>query len=111
MTDMSEKELQQAVVALAHLRQWRVAHFRPAQTEGRWSTPVSADGAGFPDLVLGRKGQVVMAELKARRGRLSDAQLDWLAALSTPDLADRRLRVYVWRPEDWVNGTIERALL
>ena len=47
---MSERELQDAVIQLARLLGWRVAHFRPAMTTRGWRTPVSADGAGFPDL-------------------------------------------------------------
>jgi len=99
---VTESELQENVVKMAHLLRWRVAHFRPAQNAaGRWSTPVSADGAGFPDLVLARDRIVIFAELKADGGRLSDAQRDWLSAL--PDS-------YLWRPSDWKSGEIERTL-
>jgi len=99
---VTESELQENVVKMAHLLRWRVAHFRPAQNaSGRWRTPVAADGAGFPDLVLARDRIVIFAELKADGGRLSDAQRDWLAAL--PDS-------YLWRPSDWKSGEIERTL-
>lgn len=59
---------------------WRVAHFRPAQTGRGWRTPVAADGAGFPDLVLLRGGQLLIRELKAGRNTTSEAQDEWLAA-------------------------------
>lgn len=111
MPDMSEAELQSAVIELAHLCRWRVAHFRPAPNgRGGWATPVSADGAGFPDIVMARNGEVIVAELKTKAGKLSPEQEAWMASLSSRDFADRRLRVYVWRPQSWINGEIELAL-
>ena len=79
---MTEAELQAAVVQLAQLLGWRVAHFRPARTERGWRTPVAADGAGFPDLVMVRKERLLVAELKSVPGKLTDTQHDWLAALA-----------------------------
>jgi hypothetical protein len=101
---MSEAELQECVIATAHLFGWRVAHFRAAQTKHGWRTPVAADGKGFPDCVLVRD-RVIFAELKAERGRTSPEQLDWLAAL-----ANANAEQYVWRPSDWASGEIEAAL-
>lgn len=91
----TEGEFQTAVIALAHLRGWKVAHFRPARTERGWRTPMEGD-AGFPDLVLARKGSVIFAELKAHGKNPSADQADWLAALQ----GDNGVEVYVWRPED-----------
>lgn len=59
--------------------------------------------SGFPDLVLVRRPRVIFAELKAERGRLLDAQRDWLAALR-----DCSVESYLWRPSDWPE--IERVL-
>jgi len=106
MTAISEAELQAAVIDLAHFLGWRVAHFRPALTGGRWSTPVSADGAGFPDLVMARNGEVVVAELKSEKGRISPAQKAWLLALGWSG----NCRIFVWRPADWFSGAVEAAL-
>jgi VRR-NUC domain-containing protein len=103
---VSEFELQRAVVEAARLFGWLVAHFRPARTARGWRTPVAADGAGFPDLVLVKPGRLVFAELKAATGRLSDEQARWLAALGLSE----RCEVYVWRPADWLDGTIEARL-
>lgn len=91
VTKLKETEAQFAtwVIALARTRGWRVAHFRPARTEKGWRTPVAADGAGFPDLVLARRGEVLFAELKSNTGRLSKAQQDWDEALPA---------LYIWRP-------------
>lgn len=83
------------VLDLAKLHGWRVAHFRPALTARGWRTPVQADGAGFPDLVLVRGEQLIFAELKSERGRLSDEQRAWLDALG-----QTAATCCVWRPSD-----------
>lgn len=102
---MSENELQSAVIELAQLLRWRVAHFRPAMNaRGEWRTPVAADGKGWPDLVLVRD-RVLYRELKSARGTLSVEQQDWIHALKLAG-AD----IDVWRPNEWYDGTIERAL-
>lgn len=99
-TDLAtERDWQAAVLDLARLRGWLVAHFRPARTAHGWRTPVAADGAGFPDLVLvhGRWRRLVVAELKSARGRVRSDQADWLAALG----AVPGVEVFTWRPCDW----------
>jgi len=101
---VTEAELLDAVIELAHLFGWRVAHFRPARTARGWRTPVAADGAGWPDLTLVRE-RVVFAELKAERGTLSVDQLDWLRVLGQAGGEH-----HVWRPEDWTRGEIEAVL-
>lgn len=101
---MKEAELQEAVIECAHMYGWMVAHFRPARTEKGWRTPVAADGKGFPDLVLVRH-RVIFAELKSERGRLTFEQEMWLKQLTNAG-AD----AYLWRPTDWVDGTIEAEL-
>lgn len=102
---MTERELQSAVIECARLLGWTVAHFRPALTAKGWRTPVEADGAGFPDLVLVRGPRMFFAELKSATGRLSPAQEEWKRAL---EQAGRT--VYVWRPADWVHGAVEAVL-
>lgn len=99
----TEAEFQAQVVELAHVYGWRVAHFRSARTQHGWRTPVAADGAGFPDLVLVRD-RIIFAEVKAERGRLSLDQRLWLAALGGAGA-----EIYVWRPSSWPE--IERTLL
>lgn len=101
---MTEAQFQRAVIDLARTFGWRVAHFRAAMRQsGRWSTPVAADGAGFPDLVLARPGRVLFRELKTTSGSVKPAQRAWLAALVAGG-ADAG----VWRPDDW--PLIERTL-
>lgn len=88
--------------------------------------------AGFPDLVLVHPGRarLAFAELKRQKGaNPSPAQREWLDALGV--IADRVVRpgtapaavpeqitgkpvasvdVYLWRPLDLLDGTIEAAL-
>ena len=91
---ISEAAFQDFVIEAARTLGWKCAHFRPAQTARGWRTPVLADGAGFPDLILVRD-RVIAAELKAERGRVSAAQNDWLEALRLADI-----ETHVWRPSD-----------
>jgi VRR-NUC domain-containing protein len=88
----TESEYQGHIIELAHLYRWRVAHFRPAQTSRGWRTPVSADGAGFPDLFMVRGRRAIAAELKRdEKAKLTPAQLDWLA-----DIRAAGIEAYVW---------------
>ena len=70
--------------------------------------------------------QVIFAELKSEGKELSPAQLAWFAALKavaertevllpltsrvSAVMLDPLLKVFVWRPSDWRDGTIERVL-
>ena len=92
----SEVDFQRAVLDAARLFGWRVAHFRPARTAHGWRTPVQADGAGFPDLILCRGDRLIAAELKRERGRLRAEQEAWLDALAVAGA-----ETYTWRPSDW----------
>ena len=96
---MTEADFQRAVIELAQLCGWRVAHFRPAmRKDGSYRTPVAADGKGWPDLVLchPRRGLCLFRELKTDRGELSDDQALWLLTL-----AKAGCDAAVWRPADW----------
>lgn len=92
---LRESEFMHQVIDLAHVFGWLVAHFRPARTARGWRTPVSADAAGFPDLVLVRE-RVLYAELKSDTGKLSAAQEYWLLRLRNAGQV-----CHVWRPADW----------
>jgi hypothetical protein len=50
---------------------------------------------GFPDCVIVGPGQVVYAELKTLRGRVTEEQQGWLNALLRAGQF-----VYLWRPSD-----------
>jgi hypothetical protein len=97
---MSERELMACVVDLARVMGWRVAHFRPALTSKGWRTPVAADGAGFPDLLMVRD-RIVAAELKSDTGLLRFEQREWLQ-----DLRDAGVETYMWRPADFPDAIL-----
>ena len=113
---MNEKELQEAVIDLAHLFGWKVAHFRPAQNaRGDWRTPVAYDGKGFPDLVLVSAHALVFIELKSAKASPTDEQRDWLDRLGHKNHewdwnGGCILETAVWRPKHWVDGRIEKFL-
>ena len=99
-----EDDMQAGVIALARMLGYRVAHFRPALTAKGWRTPVSGDGKGFPDLILVRRGRVIVAELKSAKGECTPEQEAWLDSFRASCA-----EVYVWRPADYPN--VIKALL
>ena len=98
---LSEADLQRCVIDLAQSLGWRVVHFRPAETKKGWRTAIQGD-AGFVDLVLAKDGQVLLVELKSATGTLDDEQKAWGRAIGAT--------WHLWRPMDWYDGTIDRAL-
>lgn len=102
---MIEKDLQKGVLDVARILGYRVAHFRAAQTKHGWRTPVAADGAGWPDLVLCKPGRLVFCELKVGKNTLSAEQATWLEALR-----EAGQEAYVWTDVDWNAGVVEDVL-
>jgi hypothetical protein len=100
--EMSEKELLQSVIELAHLYGWLVFHQLPATNRaGKWASFTQGD-TGFSDLVLAKGGRVIFAELKSEAGTLSLAQLQWKETIGK--------NWCLWKPADWLSGEIERIL-
>ena len=97
MLKQTEATFQQTVIDLAHYQGWTVAHFRPARTEQGWRTPVSADGKGFPDLLMIRNDMLIAAELKQGKGKLSPEQMMWLEKFSNV----QQVQSHLWYPSDW----------
>ena len=93
MTPISEASFLQQVKGLAYIHGWTLHHAQPSLTRtGRYLTTGSP---GFPDVVLVHKDKgLIFAELKTTKGKLSEAQENWLAMLN------RHAEVYVWRPDD-----------
>jgi hypothetical protein len=94
---VDEASFQAVVVETARLAGWRVAHFRAARTKDGWRVPITADGHGWPDLVLVRPPRILFAELKSESGELRPRQLEWLDALRLLP----QVEVFLWRPSDW----------
>lgn len=94
-THINEREFQDQLIELARLFNWRVVHFRPARTIHGWRTPVQGDGKGFPDTLLLREGRLIVAELKADKGKPTIEQEAWLDSWKAVGAES-----YVWRPGD-----------
>jgi VRR-NUC domain len=94
-TPMRERDLQAAVVELARRLGWLVYHTH----DSRHSQ------AGFPDVCAVRRRRLLFAELKAADGRVTFEQDAWLSELTLTDA-----EVYVWGPDEWRTGEVERAL-
>lgn len=93
---VTEAEFTTQVLKLAKLRGWRSAHFRPAETKKGWRTAVQGDGKGFPDLVLLRGEDIIVAELKVGRNKPTTEQEEWLEAFNRANVS-----AWVWTPNDW----------
>lgn len=98
----SETELKDAIIDAAHTFGWKVVHFRPAQTAKGWRTPVQGDGKGWVDLTLvHHTGWFIFAELKDKKGKLSNEQVIWAGTLMSACEQINRAKYVMWRPEDW----------
>jgi len=106
---IAERDWLSQVLDLAHLYGWVVAHFRPGMNRrGSWSTPVQGDGVGFPDLVLLRPPELIVAELKTNRGKVTREQAVWIDSFSACGIES-----YVWRPAqfDQISARLRRRRL
>ncbi len=92
---MTERQLQAAIVDTARLLGWRAYHTH----DSRRSEP------GYPDLTLVRGRRLIFAELKTAKGRVAPGQQTWL-----DELSNARAETYLWRPDDWTSGEVERVL-
>lgn len=108
---MTETALQDAILETAALLGWRCFHPRPARTKDGWRTAAQGNGAaGFPDLTMVRNGWLIFAELKAAKGVVRPQQREWLDDLLAVSVGVNRVQIYVWKPEHWLSGDIERVL-
>ena len=90
----AESGFQSEIIDLAEENRWRCYHV--SNVQGRLINPTAA---GFPDLVLARKGEhrLLVVECKREDGELRPSQERWLAVLRSIPGVDAR----VWRPSDW----------
>jgi hypothetical protein len=101
LAPQSEAQFQKAVIGFARLNNWRVAHFHDSRRQVGDRLVGDKDAAGFPDLVLARKGRVIFAELKTQIGKLKREQCEWLAELGIGGHLAPHCMTFLWRPSDW----------
>lgn len=90
---VTEKSFMATVVELAKLRGWKVFHVFDSRR----------CVAGFPDLLLIRGTQLIVAELKVGRNTATAEQVEWLRAFE-----GAAVTAHVWYPEMW--DVIEKVL-
>ena len=101
---MTEAQLQTKVISLAKDLDWQVAHIRAAQkADGSWAVPYEGH-VGLPDLILARGRRLIAVELKSQRGGFRAGQQEWLTA------GGLGVNTFLWRPSDWLNGTVMAVL-
>lgn len=90
----NEEAFTNAVIDLARMSGWLVHHDRGAMLKH-----IQGD-VGFPDLVLlhEKRSRLLFAELKAPKGELSEAQVEWINGLH---LAAFDSYPRIWRPANW----------
>ena len=96
----SEWQFSDAVVELAEMLGWKV------KRDPSWRA--TAASPGFPDLCMTNGKQIIFAELKVGKGRLTKAQGEWVLSLVNAADQTRNVHVRVWTPESWPE--IERML-
>ncbi len=82
-----EKEWQKRVEGVLRQYGWLVFH----TLHSKGSTP------GYPDICAVKGERLLYAELKTEKGRLSEAQNEWMDALARVPCAE----VYIWRPSQF----------
>ena len=71
----AEADIQSGILEAAALGGWLAYHTHDSRRSH----------VGFPDLVLVRPPEVLLLELKGARGRVSEVQREWIAALQGCD--------------------------
>lgn len=87
----------------AGLQGWKIHHEHDSRRQVRGRLVGDASAAGWPDLVLVRRGRMLILELKRDRGaRISPKQAEWLEALAQVETASMgAVQVAVCHPRDW----------
>lgn len=100
-----EYDFQRLVIGIAQRAGWKVGHFRGVRVlhkdgSTNWQTPVDADGAGFPDTLMLRGHERLVAELKVGHNKPSPAQKAWLQAFEIAGIP-----AFTWTPNDMAEIT------
>ena len=82
----SEKHFQGSVERAARALGWKCYHTHNSRHSS----------AGFPDIVAVKDGEILYAELKMPKGKVTEHQRAWLEALQRAGQ-----RTYLWKPSDW----------
>jgi len=82
--ESSEADFQNAIIKLAKEQGWLVYHTHDSRRSQ----------AGFPDLVMIKGNYLIVAELKNRTGKLSEAQTTWVKAFEAVNITN----INVWKP-------------
>jgi hypothetical protein len=97
-----EKDFQDSVIQWARMFGWRCFYipdwmYRLAIASMLRSRRKDRDwpDKGFPDLVLLKPGRLIVAELKAPKGRIEPDQKEWHALFDTVGIP-----VHIWKPDD-----------
>lgn len=114
---LSESDFLRQVTDLAELLGWAWVHFRPAQTQRGWRTPVQGPlGKGWPDLVLvrARDRRLIFAELKreGQKPTVEQAAVLDLLGIMLPRTGNHPVveqpEAYLWHPSDfdWISEVL-----
>uniref|UniRef100_A0A6M3KM53 Putative VRR-NUC domain-containing protein n=1 Tax=viral metagenome TaxID=1070528 RepID=A0A6M3KM53_9ZZZZ len=85
-----------AILEVAELTGWLVHVERPAMTAKGYRTPIQGD-AGFPDIVLTKRGKLIFWEVKIPPDKVRPEQQLWLDMLALVP----RVIARVVEPDDW----------
>lgn len=96
MTDtiplQTEKQFMDAVLELAEVLGWLCYHTHDSRDSR----------AGFPDIVMLRRGKMIVAELKrSPKDRMTPAQSTWLLEFAKVGHPSHSISAYRWDPTDW----------
>lgn len=112
--DLNERELQREVIALARCLGFKAGHFADSRRQvvkgGRRVLVGDEQGAGIPDLLLVGRRRILFIELKTQSGTVTETQAAWLTVLSATARVTTGVEVYLWRPQHWLDGTIDKVL-
>lgn len=96
----SEAAFQSWVIDMARVKGWRVCHFSDSRKDvGGGRLVGDKDAAGFPDLVMVRRGRLIFAELKSETRPVEQEQKDWLWDLNEVAVHTAfAVLSFTWRP-------------
>jgi len=99
---ISEAELQRNVIEAAEALGYLVAHINDSRKQ---------KAEGLPDLLMVRHGAPpIWAELKREPGGGRHTGLTHMQTIWSDRLIASGQRWFLWRPSDWLDGTIEKVL-